>query len=104
MNVKTNPEFWPEDVPKSIDYPEIPLHEALRRSAKKHPNNLAIIFMDSTMTYRKLDELTDRFATALTALGVQQGDKIAIFMPNMPQFVIAFYGELDGFLQGDLLL
>ena len=94
MNVKTNPEFWPEDVPKSIEYPEIPLHEVLRRSAKKYPDNPAIIFMDDRVTYKKLDELTDRFATALNALGVQKGDKVALFMPNMPQFAIAFYGTL----------
>jgi len=94
MNVKTNPEFWPEDVPKSIEYPEIPLHEVLRRSAKKYPDNPAIIFMDGRITYKTLDELTDRFATALNALGVQKGDKVALFMPNMPQFIIAFYGTL----------
>lgn len=94
MNVKSNPAFWPEDVPKSIEYPEIPLSEILRRSAKKYPDNPAIIFMDNKITYKTLDELTDRFATALTALGVQKGDKVALFMPNMPQFIIAFYGTL----------
>ncbi len=94
MNIKKNSEFWPEDVPKSIKYPEIPLHEILRRSAKKYPDNPAIIFMDGKITYKTLDELTDRFATALNALGVQKGDKVALFMPNMPQFVIAFYGTL----------
>jgi long-chain acyl-CoA synthetase len=75
LNVKSNPAFWPEDVPKSIEYPEIPLSEILRRSAKKYPDNPAIIFMDNKITYKTLDELTDRFATALTALGVQKGDK-----------------------------
>ncbi len=94
MNVKTNPEFWPEDVPESIEYPEILLPEILRRSAKKYPDNPAIIFMDNRITYKTLDELTDRFATALNALGVQKGDKVALFMPNMPQFIIAFYGTL----------
>jgi long-chain acyl-CoA synthetase len=41
-----------------------------------------------------LDQLTDRLAAGLAAMGLQRGDRVAIFMPNSPQFVIAFYGIL----------
>src|SRR3989304_4243292 len=46
------------------------------------------------MTYRELDLASDRFATALSDLGVKKGDKVALFLANMPQFVIAYYGVL----------
>ena len=46
------------------------------------------------MTYRQLQDATLRFATALAALGVAKGDRVAIMLPNCPQFVVAFYGLL----------
>lgn len=94
MNVKVNPDFWPEGVPYSIEYPVIPLHEVLKNSAKRFPNNAAITFMDRKISYIELDGLADRFATALHTLGVRKGDKVALFLPNMPQFIIAYYGVL----------
>jgi len=86
--------FWPEGVPRSIDYPRITLGEALRESARSFPDNPAIIYFGRPFTYSQLDELVDRFATALQDLGVKKGDRVGIFMPNIPQFVIAFYGAL----------
>jgi long-chain acyl-CoA synthetase len=46
------------------------------------------------MTYRELDHLSDKFATALAALAVKKGDKVAIFLPNIPQFIISYYGAI----------
>lgn len=86
--------FWPEGVPRSIDYPRITLGEALRESARSFPDNPAIIYFGRPFTYSQLDELVDRFATALQDLAVKKGDRVGIFMPNIPQFVIAFYGAL----------
>jgi len=86
--------FWPEGVPKSIDYPKITLGEALKESALHFPDNPAIIYFGRPFTYRELDELVDRFTTALQDLGVKKGDRVGIFMPNIPQFVIVFYGAL----------
>ena len=87
-------EFYPEWVPKSIDYPKVPLFELLKESAEKHPNATAIIFEDAKIPYAKLNELSDKFATALSDLGVGKGDVVAIYLPNTPQFVIAYYGIL----------
>lgn len=86
--------FWPEGVPKHIEYPEIPLSDFLRRSAEKYPNNTAIVYFDGKITYKELDLAVDKFATALTDLGVNKGDRVAIFLPNTPQFIIAYYGTL----------
>ena len=86
--------FWPESVPKSIEYPDLPLGEVLRESARNYPENPAIIYFGGRMTYAELDRLVDRFATAIQDLGVKKGDRVGIFLPNIPQFVIAFYGAL----------
>jgi len=86
--------FWPEGVPKHIEYPEIPLSDFLKNTAKDHPNHVAIVYFDKEMTYKELDLASDKFATALSDLGVKKGDKTAIFLPNIPQFVISYYGVM----------
>jgi len=86
--------FWPADVRRHIDYPEVPLSDLLRNTAKNYPEHVAIIYYDREMTYRELDHAVDSFATALDGLGVKKGDKVALFLPNIPQFVIAYYGAI----------
>jgi len=86
--------FWPEGVPKSIEYPNLSMGEVLRETARKLPENTAIIYYGARTTYRDLDGLVDRFATALQDLGVKKGDRVGIFLPNIPQFVIVYYGAL----------
>lgn len=85
---------WPTDVPRSINYPAVPLHEILAKTTRDYPKQTALEFLDAQMTYGKLDTLSDQFAVALASLGVKQGDKVAIFLPNIPQFVIAYFGVL----------
>jgi long-chain acyl-CoA synthetase len=46
------------------------------------------------LSYRQLMDQVNRFASALAALGVRKGDRVALVLPNLPQFVIAFYGTL----------
>jgi len=84
--------FWPEGVRKHIDFPEIPLHGLLAETAEKFPEQTAIVYFNKRMTYRDLKQFSDRFATALDGLGVKKGDKVAIFLPNIPQFIISYYG------------
>ncbi len=45
--------FWPEGVPRHIDYPEVPLFELLRRTAKEYPDHVSIVYFDKTMTYKR---------------------------------------------------
>ena len=85
---------WPADVPKSIEYPQVPLFEILRTTAKKHPEKTAISYFENEISYSELDLLSDKFAVALSKLGVPKGDKVAIFLPNVPQFIIAYFGIL----------
>ncbi|HVP17309.1 MAG TPA: long-chain fatty acid--CoA ligase [candidate division Zixibacteria bacterium] len=86
--------FWPEGVPRHIEYPRVPLSEILRKTAESNPNVAALTYFERTITYEQLDQACDRFAAALAALEVKKGDKVAIFLPNIPQFVISYYGTL----------
>jgi long-chain acyl-CoA synthetase len=83
--------YWPEGVPKHIDYQEITLGDVLRNTVEEFPNSQAIFFQGYRMTYQELDASVDQFATGLSKLGVKKGDVVAIDLPNIPQFIIAFY-------------
>lgn len=89
-------------VPATIDYPPVPVHQFLLDTAAKYPNSPALVFgnvveplgnrlMDKTMSYGELLRLTLKFAAALQGLGVKKGDRVAVHMPNCPQFIIAYY-------------
>ena len=90
---------YDEGVPETIEYPPVPLAQLLRDAAAKHPEHPAIIFgamagsrlMDAKLTYSQLDDAVDRFAAGLQGMGVDKGDRVAIMLPNCPQFVIAAY-------------
>lgn len=94
--------FYDEGVPPSIDYPAVSLDQLLEESAQKHPHHPAIIFggsvgskvLDSSMTYSELNDAVNRFAAAMQKLGLKKGDRAAMFMPNCPQLVIAYYGTM----------
>ncbi len=81
-------------VPSEIEIPDEPLHAGLSRAAAQYPDRAAIRFLGRSITYRELDDLANRFASALIALGVSKGDRVALLMPNCPQMVLAYYGGL----------
>jgi long-chain acyl-CoA synthetase len=91
--------FYDEGVPETLELPTQPLGQYLADSAARYPDVPATIFgarvgsrlMDAQLTYRQLDELVDRFAAGLQQMGIQKGDRVAIMLPNCPQFVIAAY-------------
>jgi len=71
-----------------------PLFELVSSTAMLDPVKTCIRFQGATMTYRQVEDLSSRFASALISLGMRKGDRVAIFMPNMPQFVLAYFGIL----------
>ncbi|MGD8405118.1 MAG: long-chain fatty acid--CoA ligase [Anaerolineales bacterium] len=85
---------YDKGVPKTIDYPEKPLYHFLEESASKYPDKACTIFKGAEITYKEMDEITDRVAAALAGIGVKKGDRVGIFMPNTPQFVMAYFGIL----------
>jgi long-chain acyl-CoA synthetase len=94
--------FYDKGVPETLKpYPDKPLQQFLEESATQYPDHAAIQFKPSHqgfakshLTYRELNELSDRMAAVLADRGVKKGDRVAIFMPNIPQFIITFYGIL----------
>jgi long-chain acyl-CoA synthetase len=92
--------FYEQGVPATIDYPSWTLPDLLDHSADEYPDQAALTFFvdpklpPSRMTYRGLRDATLRFATALYQLGVRKGDRVAIMLPNCPEFPIVFFGLL----------
>jgi len=69
------------------------LVEAFDRAAGKYPDTPAIIYLGEKYTYARLKILIDKFAAALHELGVKKGDKLMLYLPNCPQFIIAYFGS-----------
>ncbi|HEX9269304.1 MAG TPA: long-chain fatty acid--CoA ligase [Candidatus Limnocylindria bacterium] len=81
-------------VPGSLEYPEVPLHALLDDAAESYPDATATIFFGAKRSYASLHRDARRFAAGLRSLGVTKGDRVAIVLPNCPQFLIAFFGAL----------
>ncbi len=79
------------DIPATIPYPDITLHEGLTRTATEHPDQVAMEFLDGRITYGRLEELVRAAARSLWALGVRSGHRIALLMPNMPHATVILY-------------
>ena len=73
-------------------YPNRTLVDYLADAARERPNQPALLFKGATITYGQLDRLSDACASALAALGVKRGDRVALLLPNCPQFFIAEFG------------
>jgi long-chain acyl-CoA synthetase len=87
-------EFYDEGVPKTIEYPDVPLFYFLEESASKYPDVTCTVFKGAKISYREMNDITDRLAAGLADLGIQKGDRVGIFMPNSPQFVMAYFAIL----------
>ena len=81
-------------VPQTVEYPQQPLFYFLEESARKYPDRPCTIFKGAAITYREMNEGADRIAAALVDMGVKKGDRVGIFMPNTPQFVMVYFGIL----------
>jgi malonyl-CoA/methylmalonyl-CoA synthetase len=66
--------------------------EALSRHSRENPANTALLFEGRVYTYRQLYEQAARFAAGLIRWGLQPGDRVALFLENCPEFVIAYFG------------
>jgi long-chain acyl-CoA synthetase len=68
------------------------LIEVLDSSAALHPEKTAMYFMDKEVSYKQLSSASGRFAQGLINLGIKNGNNVAIFLSNCPEFVIAYFG------------
>lgn len=85
---------YEEGVPYTVGIPRIPAHHLLRSAVRRFPNRTAIYFGGAKFSYRKLNHEANRFANALTAMGIGKGARVVLYLPNIPQAVIAFYGVM----------
>ncbi len=85
---------YDEGVPYTIAIPRLPLTDLLDSAARRFPGQTALSFEGKRITYRQLEKEVNRFANALLALGLKQGERVMLLLPNLPQMVIAFYGTL----------
>ncbi|MBD3214891.1 MAG: AMP-binding protein [Candidatus Lokiarchaeota archaeon] len=92
------PKPWLKNYPKgtqeSLEYSWMSLGEMFDNTVAEFSNSEAISFEGWSCTYSELNEMVDKFATALSKMGVGKGDVVAVDIPNIPQFVIAYYATV----------
>lgn len=87
-------QHYDANVPQHLDYPHIPLYRLLDDAAARTPSARCATFFGRRYSYRLLKDASDYFAAALQGQGVTKGDRVALLLPNSPQFIIAYYGIL----------
>jgi long-chain acyl-CoA synthetase len=78
-------------IPKSLDYPQISLYEAIQNSCLKFKNSVALNYFGKDITYRELLYYIDKFAAYLKGIGIDKKSCVSIVLPTCPQAVIIFY-------------
>ena len=79
------------DIPMHMEYYDGSMYDALARTADCYPDGIAFDFMGRSTTYRKLVQDVNRCARSLRTIGVREGDRVTIAMPNCPQAICMFY-------------
>ena len=89
-------DHWPEDVSHDIDPAEynMPLFQVLDDAARDYPSHTYTIFNDATRTFSQVKETADRIAGFLVSRGIKKGERVAIFLPNLPHYPAIFFGIL----------
>jgi long-chain acyl-CoA synthetase len=85
---------YSDGVPADIEIPEKSVPDMLDKMVQKWGGRTALVFYGRKMKHEEIHELSLKFATALSELGVKKGDAVAILLPNCPQFIIAYFGIL----------
>ena len=85
---------WPEGVAHDVSGYEKPLFSVLDDTAREYSDRVYTIFNDAARTYAQVKETADRLADFLASRGVRKGDRVAIFLPNLPHYPAIFFGIL----------
>jgi long-chain acyl-CoA synthetase len=81
-------------VPHYINYPSVPIFHFLDEGARLCPGRACLIYKGEILTYSQLASQTNQIAAALIHLGIRKGERVGIFMPNCPEFVLAYFAIL----------
>jgi long-chain acyl-CoA synthetase len=82
-------------VPTSVRYPRIPIADLLQIPANSFPDKAALVFYGTEISFYDLRQIVLRMANALKKLGIVKGDRVAIHLPNCPQYPMAYYAILS---------
>jgi long-chain acyl-CoA synthetase len=86
---------YPPGVPHSLEpYPDLTVFGLLEASARTHGDAVALGWFGKKITYASLLQEVERCSAALAGLGVSKGDRVALVLPNTPQYVVAFYATV----------
>ncbi|MFK7691839.1 long-chain-fatty-acid--CoA ligase [Paenibacillus sp. HJGM_3] len=85
---------YPNEIRPEQSIPAIPLTSYLKEAAVQYANRPALVYFGASMSYKELLDSAYRFAYALQRLGIEKGDRVALMLPNIPQYVICYYGTL----------
>ncbi|MFO7748834.1 MAG: long-chain fatty acid--CoA ligase [Desulfobacteraceae bacterium] len=86
--------FWPEGVAHNVPDYNFPLFKILDNAAKHYPEKVFTLFNGAEKTYAQVKDTADRVANFLAARGIKKQDRVAVFLPNIPQFPEIFFGIL----------
>jgi long-chain acyl-CoA synthetase len=85
---------YPQGVKADLEVPPRSVPQAFDEATERDPHRTAVVFYGRSISYGELREAADRFACALASLGVKKGDRVALYLLNSPQFIIAYFGAL----------
>ncbi|WP_040208750.1 long-chain-fatty-acid--CoA ligase [Neobacillus jeddahensis] len=85
---------YPENIESTVTIPSIPMGQILQETASKFSTKNALSFFGKKINYGQLNTISQKFTSALQKNQVQKGDRVAVMLPNCPQYVISYYGIL----------
>ncbi len=77
-----------------MEIEQAPLFSFVDDAISQYPDRVAMLYLGTAITYRELGDYIDRTAEALISVGIKKGSVVAIYLPNCPQFAMAFYALL----------
>lgn len=83
---------WPKGVPTHVDYPDSTISQLLDQMAQERPDAVQFVFYGRKVTFAETALQSKRVAKALVGLGIKKGDRVALMMPNCPQFAYVYFG------------
>jgi len=87
--------FYEPGIPQKINIPKKTLPQLLHENIAKYPGHTAVTFMGATLTYKELGQFINQFSHALLSSNLSSGARVAIHLPNIPQFIIAYFGAMQ---------
>jgi len=83
--------FYPKNIPHEVEVPEVSMTSLIDKAIRAHGSEVALIYLGTKITYSDLGRYIENLASALSKQGIKKSSVVAIYLPNCPQFVMAYY-------------